>query len=240
MRNIILSMVLVSIRAFGQLEMIEHAEPGWSPVPPDVEWVPEAQASSAAGQMVTSSARHDSLERALALITIACAEVRVSETSLWRRAIPRIQVGATAGVSEVVFPDPSGAFVLPRDSYRISATLSIHDLVDCSGHSLALLQLSRAKALYALLLETQAEARAVARRRCLRLDHELSVLRARLLAASAIQEYTEILFSQGRAAYQSLQRSRLNVSVARKCIEQIEQERKELSASFTGTPSHVP
>jgi outer membrane protein TolC len=219
--------------------MFEQTEPEWSPVPPDFEWVPEAPASPAAGQMFTSSARHDSLERALARIAIACAEVRVSETSLWRRAIPRIQVGAAAGVSEIVFRDPSGGLVIPRDSYRISATLSIQDLVDCSGHSLALLQLSRAKALYALLLETQAEARAAARRKCLRLDHELSVLRARLLAASAILEYTEILFSQGRAAYQSLQRSRLSVSVARNSIEQIEQERKELAGCITGTPSRV-
>ncbi|HEX9006946.1 MAG TPA: hypothetical protein VF889_06605, partial [Bacteroidota bacterium] len=94
---------------------------------------------------LTSSPVRDSLERALAVLALTRAEELVAATAFWRKLIPRIQVGASAGIREVVFHDITGALMLPKDSYRLSATLPLDELFDGSRHALALLERDQAR-----------------------------------------------------------------------------------------------
>jgi hypothetical protein len=231
--------LLLAIRAFAQVDAsLDPAEPsgppGLTPASPEAA---EDALQSAPVLWPGGSARADSLRRALAFQEILRARERVAGTAFWRRLIPRIQAAASVGFREVVFHDLAGAVILPKDSYRVSASLSLQDLIDGSPHEAALLELERAENLYLLLLERQAQACAAVRRKRRSIDHELALLRARLAAACAIREFDELLFAQGKTDYRTLQRSRLTVILTRGSIARLEGERRELPNPFPAAPS---
>jgi len=157
-----------------------------------------------------SSRQADSAAVRIAMIEIAKAEAEAGATSFIRRLIPSVTVGGTFGVRDLVFPDPGGTVVYPKDSYRISATLSVSGLIDGSKHALAQLAREEAEARLALLVQKQEAARTALRRKAVQLRSELSALEEELAVWQSLAAYQEILFTQGRADFRAVARARID------------------------------
>jgi hypothetical protein len=146
----------------------------------------------------------DSLRLELARLEIDRAEARMTSTAFWYRLIPKVSVGATFGIRELIFPDISETIVLPKDSYRISFSYSLSDLIDGSQHEAAEFQYREALGRYRLLEATQARAR-------LARVEELAMLQDQLLIARALALFHAMEFEQGKGEYPALARARLEV-----------------------------
>ncbi len=238
MRPFLLLLLLCS-PAFSQVDVPPPADQPpaadpalWPPLPEDSTDPPiPAPAPSAA---------RDSLERALARLAVARADELVAATAFWHKLVPRVQLGASAGIREVVFHDLTGALMLPKDSYRLSATLPLDDLLDGSRHALALLEREQACVRMALLVEQQTRAHELIRLKCAQLDRELPVQRERVLLFSSLAEYHEMLFVQGKIEYPVLLRSRHALLTAQKKLDDLEHARIELDIRRKPSPPVSP
>ena len=87
----------------------------------------------------------DSLDRRRLQIEIAKAEVRVTETSFWPRIIPQVHISASFGMHDIMFVEPTTftTYILPRDAYRLTISLSLNDLFSSSRHTQAVLELEQ-------------------------------------------------------------------------------------------------
>lgn len=149
----------------------------------------------------------DSVDIRLATIALQRAIVEAGTTSLWSRLMPKVSLGMTLGTSEVLFYE-TGTTIMPRDSYRLTATLSISDLLDGSSHELALLRVEEAA------LRLEAERRNAERARHIHAlaqqdsTDELNYLQQEALRLARLVEYHELLYRQGRIDLLSLERIR--------------------------------
>lgn len=180
---------------------------------------------------LTEFVPQDSLLRHLALIDVARAETAVSASDFWHRLIPRVQLGATLGTREVLFPDPAGGYLLPRDSYRISLSIAPAEIFDASKHALALLQLEEARTRYALLLGRQSRARLAVMRKWIALTQDLALAREQMELTRLLLEYFELLFKQGKTDFHTLTRSRLEAVKMRVGFLDLERKVREIGST---------
>jgi len=152
----------------------------------------------------------DSAERRIAAIAVAKADAEAAATSLLRRLIPSVTIGGTLGLHDLIFPETGGVVVFPKDSYRISATLSLSGLLDGSKHALALIARDEAEARLELLLRKQEAARAALRRKAIQLRAELTALEEELVVWRSLAAFQEVLFTQGRADFRAVARARVD------------------------------
>jgi hypothetical protein len=170
----------------------------------------------------------DSLLRQLAHIEIRRAETEAESSDFWHRLIPRVELSATIGERDLLFPDPSGGYILPRDSYRISLSFAPMDLFDGSKHALALLRLEEARTRYALLLRNQAQVHLALERKRIGIAQDLALAREQADLTKLLLEYYELLFKQGKAEFHTVTRSRLEAVRMRGNLLDLERRSREL------------
>lgn len=153
----------------------------------------------------------DSLERVLACLEVARAEEEVARSDFWHRLIPRISFESGIGVHDVAFADPSGSLVIPKDSYRITFSLSLSGLLDGSACTLARLRLREMQTRYAVLLRKQSLSRRSLERKKNEFSAELASLREELRVRESDVACRELLFAQGRADFHALSGARIDL-----------------------------
>jgi len=137
-------------------------------------------------------------------------------------------VSAGWGTRELLFPDPGTGYLLPKDSYRLTVSLPVDELLDFNKHSSACLELEK------LALES-AEARARLSFARSDLASELADVDSLIRIASEEQGIRESLFhfierrfNQGKVAYEEFLRSKLDLLGARKALIPLGRRRAEL------------
>ena len=194
--------------------------------------IPGAEASLEEPGTYPAHAVGDSLARARALLAIARAEVRVAATSFWRRALPGIHFGGSVGLREVVFSDSPGIIALPGDSYRLTVSLSLSDLLDGSKHDLALLEREEARLAYAQLLRKQSTDRALLARKLSAKAQDVLESREELNVIQALVDYYELLFSQGNTEFHTVARARLDLLRAQRGVQILRDECDLIKETF--------
>lgn len=173
-------------------------------------------------------AHRDSTERFLAFLELRSAEEECAATRFLRRLIPRVQLGASFGVREIVFPEIAGAYALPKDSYRLTVSISLSELLDDSQHNHAAIRLEKAKAQYRLICLRQSELQMGKLRRLSELLRERSVLLEQEAIIDSLAQYYELRFQQGKAEFNTLAHARLELLDAKKALQRIEQQIQEI------------
>lgn len=217
MKSLVMPLLIFSALAPAQEELESPAE-----APRD---------ERAAMPALSPSPSQDSLARHIALLAVARAEEAVTASDLWHRLIPRVQLSASLGARDILFPDASGGFLLPRDSYRVTVSIAPAEILDGTRHALALLQLSEARARYAILLGRQSDARLARMRKCLALTHDLALAREQVDLSRLLLEYYELLFKQGKADFHTLTRARLDAVKMRAGFLELERRVREAGST---------
>jgi outer membrane protein TolC len=154
---------------------------------------------------------------------IALAELRVQATSFWSRIRPSIHFSASFGMKDAIVYDPANT-LLPRDSYRLTMSVPLHEIFRTEQHDEAAIRLRglredlvKARKEYALKLEQK-------QRRAEAMAGELQILKAELHLLREIVRYDELLYQDGSLTFDALARARLQVLQAERQILQIDSE----------------
>ena len=164
------------------------------------------------------SAEGDSLRREILQLAVRDAELEAEGTDLRHRLMPRVELSAGIGVRDLLFAGTAAAdaYLLPKDSYRLSIGLNIGGLVDAAPHERALIALSRRRTELALAEARGRQARRSAQLEASRLDTLRSIHAEELALRLDVVRFRAMLFEQGKDGFDDLVRAKLAVLAARR------------------------
>ena len=167
--------------------------------------------------------KKDSLKLKLLDIEIAKAELDVSLTDIWHRLIPEIRISANLGVQQLIFIDPITftPYTLPKDSYRLTVSLSLTEIFSSTQHEQALLTLDRLHTERAAMEHSQRKdnERRIGEHNALL--QELQFQREEMSLLKQHLGYVELLFEQGKTDFAALIRAKLQLLDAEKSIAKL-------------------
>jgi len=174
--------------------------------------------------------QRDSLELLLLDIEIAKAHERLKETSFWKRLIPNVHISASLGLRNAVFIDPTTftPFLVPRDAYRVTVSLSLSELLNRSQHSLAKLELERLMTERSYRLLQQIQSRATLQHYVTALDEEMACLHEERKIIDELLRFNQLRFEQGKIEFDVLMRSKLELLSVQKAMQRIQQQKSEV------------
>jgi hypothetical protein len=213
------------------LNSVEVRNDGAVPVlPPETVAAPTGQIGSCNLQVAL-----DSLELLLLDIEIEKAQERLNETSFWKRIIPQVHVSASFGVRDVVFIDPTTftPFILPRDAYRLTVSLSLSEILDFSRHSLAELELERLSTERSYRLLKQTQFRKTLEQQLTALREQLTTLQEEESIVQELLRFNQLRFEQGNIEFDTLMRTKLELLSVQKAIQKIQHQRSELQLKLS-------
>jgi len=180
---------------------------------------------STQAQPVASVFSLDSLDLRILENRIQKARLKVSEASFFRRLIPRVRATASFGLKEIVFVDPLTAdpYLLPQDSFRLTISLPVTEVLDFTVEELALLDLQRLEMEYGRACIEQARVRKAGAATVSCLERQLELLEKEKPLKARLVKYRELLFHQGKTDYETLIRARLQLLALERSILQLEQ-----------------
>ncbi|MGA3286348.1 MAG: TolC family protein [Bacteroidota bacterium] len=172
----------------------------------------------------------DSLELHQIEIDIRKAEDQVSQTSFFRRLLPEIHISASYGIGNLLFIDPSSsaAYIIPKDAYRLSLSLSVSDLFFSSKHSDAILQLERIQEEYQLKKLLHLCSFQTYRLELESIEEKLRSLESKTSIIQDLIHFNELRFEQGKIEYDALIRTKLELLSLQSDINTLKHQRAQL------------
>ncbi len=161
----------------------------------------------------------------LAIPELRKAEATAGETTFWRRLLPRIQLSATLGTRDLLFSE-SGTLVLPTDSYRMTISLSLSELLDGTPHDVALLNVEEARLKVGQARQKQLLDSLHGEANRLDLADQIKFLNQEEGRLAMIVDYYEMLFAQGKVDRLPVECTRIELDRARnECTKAVRQSR---------------
>jgi hypothetical protein len=172
----------------------------------------------------------DSLELLKLEIDIQKGEDQVSQTNFFHRLIPQISISASYGIGNLLFIDPSSsaAYIIPKDAYRLSLSLSLSELLFSSKHSEALLQLTRLTTEYQHMKYLQEATQIALRLELLDIGDKLQSLGKQLSMIQNLIHFNELRFEQGKIEYDALIRTKLEMLSLQSNINALKHQQAQL------------
>jgi len=178
----------------------------------------------------------DSLELRILQIEIKRAEEKVNETSFWRRLIPQIHMSASLGMHDLMFIDPTSftPYILPRDAYRLTFSLSLNEVLLSPAHTQAIIELERLRTAFSLRSLQANHARYLLVQQQAALQEQLESLKKELTIIEDLLHFNELRFQQGRIEYDALARTKLDILSVRRSILRVHQQQSEMELKLFG------
>jgi hypothetical protein len=180
----------------------------------------------------------DSLELLKLEIDIQKGEDQVSQTNFFHRLIPQISISASYGIGNLLFIDPSSsaAYIIPKDAYRLSLSLSLSELLFSSKHSEALLQLTRLTTEYQHMKYLQEATQIALRLELLDIGDKLQSLEKQLSMIQDLIHFNELRFEQGKIEYDALIRTKLEMLSLQSNINDLKHKQAQLLLKLQERP----
>ena len=172
----------------------------------------------------------DSLEIHKLEIDIQKADEQATQTNIFHRLIPNINISASYGIGNLLFIDPSSytTYVLPKDAYRLSFNLSISELFFSSKHSDAILQLSRLQTEYQHMKYLQQATQIALRLELRDIGEKLQSLEKQLSMIQDLIHFNEMRFEQGKIEYDALVRTKIEMLSLQTSINNLKTQQDQL------------
>jgi outer membrane protein TolC len=157
-------------------------------------------------------------------LSIGKAELEATNTDIWHRLLPDIRLSANVGVQQLVFIDPTTSipYIVPKDSYRLTATLSLSALFDGAKHESAGLTVLLLQTRKELAIVEQEVKRNAQLHEMQSLDHRLSTLNEELTLVQKILDFKQLLFDQGKIDFDELCSARIALLHVKQNIAEFE------------------
>ena len=172
----------------------------------------------------------DSLEIHKLEIDIQKADEQATQTNIFHRLIPTISISASYGIGNLLFIDPTSTttYIMPKDAYRLSLSLSISELLFSSKHSDALLQLSRLQTEYQHMKYLQQATQIALRLELLDIGDKLQSLEKQLSMIQDLIHFNELRFEQGKIEYDALVRTKIEMLSLQTSINNLKTQQDQL------------
>jgi Outer membrane efflux protein len=188
----------------------------------------QTQETAGADSLVLT--RADSISLAVLDLDIEMARITAAESDLMHRLVPQIHLSSTFGLRDLVFVDPatSAGYVVPRDAYSFTLSLSITEILKSEKHEVALLDLQKLQSERQLQWERirTDQAQSASRTKDLELERDLS--QSELAQVQQLLEFHELLFQQGKIQFDALVRTRIQLLSVRKNLLRLDLELQSL------------
>jgi outer membrane protein TolC len=180
----------------------------------------------------------DSLELHKLEIDIQKTEEQAAQTNFFHRLIPQISISASYGIGNLLFIDPSSsaAYIIPKDAYRLSLSLSLSELLFSSKHSEALLQLTRLTTEYQHMKYLQEATQIALRLELLDIGDKLQSLEKQLSMIQDLIHFNELRFEQGKIEYDALIRTKLEMLSLQSNINDLKHKQAQLLLKLQERP----
>ena len=178
----------------------------------------------------------DSLELRLLQLEINKAEEKVSETNFWRRILPQIHFSASFGVHDLVFIDPASftPYILPRDAYRLTVSLSLIDVLMSPSHSQAALELERLRTMLSMRNMQYARARKIIEQQLVVFQDDLESLEKEADIIGSLLRFNQLRFDQGKIEYDALARTKMELFAIQRSIRRLQLQQSEIRLKMYG------
>jgi len=174
--------------------------------------------------------RADSISLAVLDLGIEKARITAAESDFIHRLVPQIHLSSTVGLRDLVFVDAatSAGYIVPRDAYSFTLSLSITEILKSEKHELALLDLQKLQSERQLQWERLRtdQAQSASRTKDLELERDLS--QSELAQVQQLLEFHELLFQQGKIQFDALARTRIQLLSVRKNLVRLDLELQSL------------
>jgi outer membrane protein TolC len=137
------------------------------------------------------------------------AETRVSATGLWSRLRPSVNVSASFSLKDGLFYDSESFVLYPRDSYRITITFPLHELLATQKHEEALIERRRLESELSAARRDSSRGEIERQSRLAASEDEMLVLKEELSLLQEIVHFDSLLFEEGKIKFDALARARL-------------------------------
>jgi outer membrane protein TolC len=153
-------------------------------------------------------------------IEISKAEETVNTTSFWKRILPQIHLSASYGMHDLMFIDPTSytPYILPRDAYRMTISLSLNDVLTSTRHTQAILDLHKLRMELSLRRIQQINSRKSLEEQLLALQDQSASLEKEISFIRELLHFNELRFQQGKIEFDALTRSKLELSAAMRSL----------------------
>lgn len=172
----------------------------------------------------------DSLQLHQLEIDVQKAEEQAAQTNFFHRLIPNMSISASYGIGNLLFIDPSSsaAYIIPKDAYRLSLSLSLNELLFSSKHSEALLQLTRLTTEYQHMKYLQEANQLALRLELQDIGEKLKSLDKQLSMIEDLIHFNELRFEQGKIEYDALLRTKIELLSLQTNINNIKHQQAQL------------
>jgi hypothetical protein len=188
----------------------------------------QTQETACADSLVLT--RADSISLAVLDLGIEKARITAAESDFIHRLVPQIHLSSTVGLRDLVFVDAatSAGYIVPRDAYSFTLSLSITEILKSEKHELALLDLQKVQSERQLQWERLRtdQAQSASRTKDLELERDLS--QSELAQVQQLLEFHELLFQQGKIQFDALVRTRIQLLSVRKNLLRLDLELQSL------------
>ena len=180
----------------------------------------------------------DSLQHQLIRNRISSAEETLVQTSFWMRLIPEVHVSSSFGIRDIIFIDTAtyGTYILPKDSYRLTLSLSLNEIFNSAKQTNAELELDRLKTEEALFLAKQLRSRCIAEEQLRELHYEITSLESEKKLVRELLRFNELRFQQGKIEFDALTRTRLELLSVEEAIQKAHSQQSRLRLQTPTSP----
>ncbi len=170
----------------------------------------------------------DSLEVASVEIALRMADVEVSRTDLFHRLVPRVTFSASFGTHGLIFGELPVTMIVPNDSYRLTLSFSLDEILNTSRHESAVLARQRqaTDVMKSELMQKSDRDRKHSRAKAL--NEQLLLMREELNLYEKIIGFNQMQFDQGAVKFDVLARSKMQVIGTKQKIGRLIMEIEDL------------
>jgi hypothetical protein len=172
----------------------------------------------------------DSLALLQKSLEIKKAEETADQSNVLHRLMPSISISASYGIGNLVFIDPSTTAVynIPKDSYRLSLSLSLSDIFKSYQHEQALLQVQVLQTEYQHMKYLQQGSQLAVHLELMDVEYKLHTLQKQETMMEDLQHFNELRFEQGKIEYDVLLHSKIEMMNIQSAIHNLKIHQTEL------------
>lgn len=196
--------------------------------------------------LISPSQSLDSCALARIELDIVRARERARRTDFWHRLLPRVNLSAGfAGGGDLLFlnPEERDSPQILRNSFRISFSLSLSDVLSDAEQQGALLDLKKLCLARAELQIRREEADRIASAQRFALTEQRAILSEQLMLLDHIARFRQMQFDRGKLEFDTLIRARMDLLSMRLRISALDHQFLERAglerADSTRSPSHT-
>jgi hypothetical protein len=177
----------------------------------------------------------DSLEIRLLEIEIREKENRAEETGLWRRLMPGIHFTASYGMHDIAFIDPTSytPYVLPRDTYRVTFSVTLNDILFSPAHSQALVELEKLKEMLALRRIQHVREDRLLQQQLMAIKSQIGVHEKELALVQELLRFNHLRFDQGKIEFDVLTRTKIELLDLQRSLDGLHHQQSEIQLKRT-------